>query len=97
MLFFAISVAFLAASLTESGLSASALVVALILAGLLTVASAYLKATTGASLEVEPVIQMLGSVSFTFPFSQLLISHCRADLFLSYPFAEGYVLPTSDS
>lgn len=64
MLFFAISVAFLAASLTESGLSASALVVALILAGLLTVASAYLKATTGASLEVEPVIQMLGGMAF---------------------------------
>ncbi|KAI9604714.1 hypothetical protein H4Q26_002683 [Puccinia striiformis f. sp. tritici PST-130] len=62
ILFFAISVAFLAASLTDSGLSAPALVVALILAGLLTIASAYLKATTGASLEVEPVIQMLGSL-----------------------------------
>ncbi|WAR54424.1 hypothetical protein PtB15_4B41 [Puccinia triticina] len=64
MLFFAVSVAFLAASLTDSGLSASALVVALVLAGLLTIASAYLKATTGASLEVEPVIQMLGWMAF---------------------------------
>jgi len=64
MLFFAVSVAFMAASLTESGLSAAALVVALVLAALLTVASAYLKATTGASLEVEPVIQMLGGMAF---------------------------------
>ncbi|KAA1075364.1 hypothetical protein PGT21_034305 [Puccinia graminis f. sp. tritici] len=64
MLFFAVSVAFLAASLTDSGLSAPALVVALVLAGVLTIASAYLKATTGASLEVEPVIQMLGGMAF---------------------------------
>lgn len=64
LLFFAVSVAFLAASLTDSGLSAGALVVALVLAGLLTIASAYLKATTGASLEVEPVIQMLGGMAF---------------------------------
>lgn len=64
ILFFAVSVAFLAASLTDSGLSASALVVALVLAGVLTIAAAYLKATTGASLEVQPVIQMLGGMAF---------------------------------
>ncbi|POW06704.1 hypothetical protein PSHT_10256 [Puccinia striiformis] len=71
ILFFAISVAFLAASLTDSGLSAPALVVALILAGLLTIASAYLKATTGASLEVEPVIQMLGSLFLILKFVEM--------------------------
>lgn len=64
ILFFAVSVAFLTASLTDSGLSASALVVALVLATLFTVALAYIKATTGASLEVQPVIQMLGGMAF---------------------------------
>ncbi|MBW0495046.1 hypothetical protein O181_034761 [Austropuccinia psidii MF-1] len=64
LLFFAVSVAFLTASLTDAGLSASALATALFLAGLLVIASAYLKATTGAALEVKPVIQMLGGMMF---------------------------------
>lgn len=60
ILFFSISVAFMAASLTTSGISASALTMALVLAAILVVAAAFLRATTGAMLEVEPAIQMIG-------------------------------------
>lgn len=50
----------MAASLTTSGISASALTMALVLAAILVVAAAFLRATTGAMLEVEPAIQMIG-------------------------------------
>ncbi|KAG0151493.1 hypothetical protein CROQUDRAFT_667808 [Cronartium quercuum f. sp. fusiforme G11] len=64
ILCFSTSVAFLAASLTASGLSARALAMALVLAAILTVAAAFLRATTGAMLEVEPAIQMIGGLVY---------------------------------
>lgn len=64
ILCFSTSVAFLVASLTTSGLSASALSMALVLAAVLVIAAAFLRSTTGAMLEVEPVIQMIGGLVY---------------------------------
>ncbi|CAH7690064.1 OPT oligopeptide transporter protein-domain-containing protein [Phakopsora pachyrhizi] len=64
MMYIAISLALLASLFSESGLPTIGLAVALVFAGILVIASAHLKSTTGVNLEVEPVIQMLGGMIF---------------------------------
>ncbi|CAH7690062.1 OPT oligopeptide transporter protein-domain-containing protein [Phakopsora pachyrhizi] len=64
ILILALLIAYLVATLSDVGIPAQELTVALILAAILTVASAHLKGTTGAALEAQPAVQMLGGLMF---------------------------------